>query len=62
MLDNPAEMYYHYYRYFKRRYSAKVDVRLVIGSTILILSAIQYISQMTKHDQAISYLVRDPKH
>lgn len=41
MLDNPAEMYYNYYRYFKRQYSAKIDVRLVIASTILILSTIQ---------------------
>ncbi|VDD83050.1 unnamed protein product [Mesocestoides corti] len=62
MLDNPSEMYYHYYRYFRRRYSPKVDVRVVIVATVLILSAIQYISQKTKHDQAIAYLVRDPKH
>ncbi|VDK34287.1 unnamed protein product [Taenia asiatica] len=62
MLDHPTEMYYHYYRYYKRRYSPKIDVRLVFLSTILVLSAIQYISQRTKHSQALTYLVRDPKY
>eukprot|EP00108_Taenia_solium_P006732 TsM_000788000 transcript=TsM_000788000 gene=TsM_000788000 len=62
MLDHPTEMYYHYYRYYKRRYSPKIDVRLVFLSTILVLSAIQYISQRTKHSQALTYLVHDPKY
>ncbi|KAH9286602.1 DnaJ -like protein [Echinococcus granulosus] len=62
MLDHPTEMYYHYYRYYKRRYSPKIDVRLVCLSTIFILSAIQYISQKTKHNQALAFLVRDPKY
>ena len=62
MLDNPSEMYYHYYRYYKRRYSPKVDVRIVFVAVVLILSAIQLVSQKTKHDQALSYLVHDPKY
>ncbi|KAM7541077.1 hypothetical protein Aperf_G00000042698 [Anoplocephala perfoliata] len=62
MLDNPDAMFYHYYRYYKRRYSPKVDVRLVFVSLIMILSAIQYVSQRTKYNQALSYLVRDPKY
>ncbi|VDM19928.1 unnamed protein product [Hydatigera taeniaeformis] len=62
MLDHPTELYYHYYRYYKRRYSRKIDVRLVFLSAILILSVIQYISQKTKHNQALTYLVRDPKY
>ncbi|VDQ05990.1 unnamed protein product [Trichobilharzia regenti] len=41
MLDNPDQMYYHYYRYYRRQYSAKVDVRLVIISILLIISSIQ---------------------
>nr|CDS28317.1 DnaJ domain containing protein [Hymenolepis microstoma] len=62
MLDNPDQMYYHYYRYYKRRYSPKVDVRIVCVLLVLVLSTIQYISQRTKHSQALSYLVRDPKY
>ncbi|VDP01843.1 unnamed protein product [Schistosoma margrebowiei] len=41
MLDNPDQMYYHYYRYYRRRVSTKVDVRLVIISILLIISSIQ---------------------
>ncbi len=41
MLDNPEQMYYHYYSYFKRQYSPKVDVRLVIIATVLVMSAMQ---------------------
>ncbi|VDL57858.1 unnamed protein product [Hymenolepis diminuta] len=62
MLDNPDQMYYHYYRYYRRRYSPKVDVRIVCFLLILVLSTIQYVSQRTKHNQALSYLVRDPKY
>ncbi|BHF60752.1 DnaJ sub C member 25 [Sparganum proliferum] len=62
MLDHPEEMYYNYYRYYRRRYSQKVDVRLVVFGTILVVSIIQYLGQRTKHNQAVNFLVRDPKH
>ncbi|KAF8568066.1 hypothetical protein P879_05650 [Paragonimus westermani] len=62
MLDNPDQMYFHYYQYYRRRYSPKVDVRLVIGAIILICSALQYIGQWTSYNQALTYLARDPKH
>uniref|UniRef100_A0A5K3FEZ8 J domain-containing protein n=1 Tax=Mesocestoides corti TaxID=53468 RepID=A0A5K3FEZ8_MESCO len=58
MLDNPSEMYYHYYRYFRRRYSPKVDVRVVIVATVLILSAIQVSLEARK--QSFSTSVRRP--
>uniref|UniRef100_A0A915I3Y1 J domain-containing protein n=1 Tax=Romanomermis culicivorax TaxID=13658 RepID=A0A915I3Y1_ROMCU len=41
MLDNPDEVYRHYYYYYRHRVAPKVDVRLVILATILIMSAIQ---------------------
>ncbi|CAH8852885.1 unnamed protein product [Trichobilharzia szidati] len=62
MLDNPDQMYYHYYRYYRRQYSAKVDVRLVIISILLIISSIQYAGQWTSYNHALSYLLKDPKH
>ncbi|VDL88662.1 unnamed protein product [Schistocephalus solidus] len=62
MLDHPEEMYYNYYRYYRRRYTPKVDVRLVLLGAILVVSTIQYIGQRTKHNQAVNFLVRDPKH
>ena len=40
-LDNPEAMYYHYYQYYKRRYSPKVDVRIVAAVIITFISAFQ---------------------
>lgn len=42
MLDNPDEYYSHYYRYYRRRYAPKVDVRIVLVVLISAISAIQY--------------------
>ncbi|XP_041465890.1 dnaJ homolog subfamily C member 25 homolog isoform X2 [Lytechinus variegatus] len=41
MLDNPDEVYRHYYRYYRRRVAPKVDVRIVIAVSISVVSAIQ---------------------
>lgn len=41
MLDNPDEMYYHYYQYYRRRYAPKVDVRIVITIIISLISLAQ---------------------
>ncbi|TPP60734.1 DnaJ dnj-2 (DnaJ domain protein 2) [Fasciola gigantica] len=62
MLDNPDEMYYNYYQYYRRRYAPKVDVRLVIAAILILVSSIQYVGQWTSYREALSYLSRDPKH
>ncbi|CAH8533073.1 unnamed protein product [Dicrocoelium dendriticum] len=62
MLDSPERMYFHYYKYYRRRYSPKVDVRVVIVTIILLYSILQYIGQWTSYRHALSYLVRDPRH
>ena len=41
MLDNPDQIYRHYYRYYRRR-APNVDVRVVLIVTITVISAIQY--------------------
>ena len=41
MLDNPDQIYRHYYRYYRRR-APNVDVRIVLFVTISVISAIQY--------------------
>ncbi|KAL3318838.1 DnaJ subfamily C member 25 [Cichlidogyrus casuarinus] len=62
MLDNPSEMYFNYYQYYKRRLTPKVDVRIVIVSIILVLSILHYVGQVTNYNLGLNYLVRDPKH
>lgn len=62
MLDNPEEVYRHYYYYYRHRVAPKVDVRLVILATIVIVSAVQYVSSWQKYNEAISYLFTQPKY
>lgn len=61
MLDNPEEAYYHYYRYYKRRMTPKVDVRIVLAVTITIVSVLQYLQKMHRYDEAVRYAMQNPK-
>lgn len=62
MLDNPEEMYAHYYRYYRRMYAPKVDVRIVILVVITLISAYQYYASHSKYKEAIDYFVTVPKY
>lgn len=62
MLDNPDEMYAHYYRYYRRMYAPKVDVRIVIIVTITIISGFQYYAMHSRYKEAIDYLLTVPKY
>ncbi|XP_076472054.1 dnaJ homolog subfamily C member 25 homolog [Babylonia areolata] len=62
MLDNPEEHYSHYYRYYRRRVTPKVDVRLVIVVSITVISIIQYLGALNNYNTAISYLCKEPKY
>lgn len=62
MLDNPSEYYSHYYRYYRRRMTPKVDVRLVLIVTISVISLIQYYSLWQRYDSAIKYFMTVPKY
>lgn len=62
MLDHPDEHYRNYYRYYSRRLSPKVDVRLVLIVTISIISVIQYYSRWQRYESAIQHFVSVPKY
>ncbi|XP_023221576.1 dnaJ homolog subfamily C member 25 homolog [Centruroides sculpturatus] len=62
MLENPDEIYRHYYRYYRRKMAPKVDVRIVIAATIAIISIIQYLAAKSRHKSAIDYLLTVPKY
>ncbi|PVD33770.1 hypothetical protein C0Q70_05030 [Pomacea canaliculata] len=62
MLDNPEEYLSHYYRYYKRRVTPKVDVRIVIVVTITIISVVQYLGALNNYKTAISYLCKEQKY
>uniref|UniRef100_A0AAQ4NY38 DnaJ homolog subfamily C member 25 n=1 Tax=Gasterosteus aculeatus aculeatus TaxID=481459 RepID=A0AAQ4NY38_GASAC len=62
MLDHPEEYYQHYYTYYRRQLTPKVDVRIVILVTICAISIFQYYSWHSSYNEAISYLVTVPKY
>lgn len=61
MLDNPEEAYYHYYRFYKRRLTPKVDVRYVLAITITVISILQYLHKAHRYEEAIKYAMQNPK-
>jgi DnaJ family protein C protein 25 len=56
MLDNPEFYYQNYYRYFRRK-GPKVDIRLVIFSTISVISLAQYFVKKARYREAVDYFV-----
>lgn len=62
MLDNPEEVYRHYYRYYRHRVAPKVDVRIVLIVTISVISAFQYYSANQRYEIAITYFMQQPKY
>jgi DnaJ family protein C protein 25 len=60
MLDNPDEVYRHYYHYYSKRVTPKVDVRIVIAVTITVISVIQYIGWHHSYNTALNAALRMP--
>ncbi|XP_068090415.1 dnaJ homolog subfamily C member 25 [Hyperolius riggenbachi] len=62
MLDHPEEYYRHYYHYYSRRLAPKVDVRIVILVTVVVVSLFQFYSWRSSYNEAIKYLSTVPKY
>uniref|UniRef100_A0A0N5AS58 J domain-containing protein n=1 Tax=Syphacia muris TaxID=451379 RepID=A0A0N5AS58_9BILA len=61
-LDHPEHRAYNYYQYYRRRVAPKVDVRIVIIVTVVLISVFQYLSAKHKYGEALSYVIRQPKY
>ncbi|KAM7451741.1 DnaJ subfamily C member 25 [Porites harrisoni] len=62
MLDHPEETYGHYYRYYRRRVTPKVDVRVVIAVSITVVSLLQYLHGWSRYNEAVKYALTMPKY
>lgn len=62
MLDNPEAIYRHYYRYYRKRMTPKVDIRIVLAVTITVISAVQYYGAWHRYRAAIDHLITVPKY
>jgi DnaJ homolog subfamily C member 25 len=54
--DNPEAYYENYYRYYRRK-GPKVDIRLVLVTTISVISFIQYYVKKARYKEAVDYFV-----
>jgi DnaJ homolog subfamily C member 25 len=61
MLDNPEAYYQNYYRYYRRK-GPKVDIRLVVFSTISVISLAQYFVRKARYKEALDYFVTVQKY
>jgi len=61
MLDHPEAYYQNYYRYYRRK-GPKVDIRLVLFTTISVISLIQYFVRKSRYQEAVNYFVNVPKY
>uniref|UniRef100_A0A0N4ZUA6 J domain-containing protein n=1 Tax=Parastrongyloides trichosuri TaxID=131310 RepID=A0A0N4ZUA6_PARTI len=61
-LDHPEDRYYNYYQYYRMKAAPKVDIRVVIAVTVLLVSAFQYLSAKQKYSEALTYAVTVPKY
>ncbi|KFD67771.1 hypothetical protein M514_07511 [Trichuris suis] len=62
MLDNPDEVYRHYWYYYRHRVTPKVDVRIVIVAIIVMISVVQYVSSWHKYEDAVKYMSSQAKY
>lgn len=62
MLENPEQVYRHYYHYYKKRVAPKIDVRVVIAVSITIISVIQYFGWWNSYNNAMEAALRMPKY
>eukprot|EP00064_Thunnus_orientalis_P006894 superscaffoldBa00000739_g6913 len=60
MLDHPEEYYQHYYAYYRRQLTPKVDVRVVILVTICAISIFQVYKKEQEEEMKIK-MATDPR-
>jgi DnaJ family protein C protein 25 len=62
-LENPQKSEaYHYYKFYKAKYSPQADPKVVLGSFLLLFSAFQYWNRKRMYENALAYLVNNPKY
>ncbi|XP_064385479.1 dnaJ homolog subfamily C member 25-like isoform X3 [Halichondria panicea] len=54
MLENPEQVYHHYYHYDLRLVTPQVDIRVVVGVAISVISLVQYLGWWHSYNTAIT--------
>jgi len=62
-LENPHKSdAYHYYKFYKAKYSPQADPRVVLAAFLVMFSAFQYWNRKRMYENALQYLVNNPKY
>ncbi|RLM94211.1 hypothetical protein C2845_PM08G13830 [Panicum miliaceum] len=59
-IAHPEEVFYNTAQYYRAYYGHKTDPRAVLIGLLLIVSAFQYINQLTRYNQAIESVKQTP--
>ncbi|CAI9087754.1 OLC1v1021910C2 [Oldenlandia corymbosa var. corymbosa] len=59
-IAHPEEVFYNTARYYQAYYGHKTDPRAVLVGLLLVLSAFQYMNQLTRYKQALDMVKRTP--
>ncbi len=63
LLPPPTEQVYrHYYHYYRRRVAPQVDIRVVVGVVITVVSVIQYLGWWHSYNTAVTAALRMPRY
>ncbi|XP_064384401.1 dnaJ homolog subfamily C member 25-like isoform X2 [Halichondria panicea] len=54
MLENPEQVYRHYYHYDHRRGTSQVDIRVIVGVAISVICLVQYLGWWHSYNTAIT--------
>uniref|UniRef100_A0A804N3N5 J domain-containing protein n=1 Tax=Zea mays TaxID=4577 RepID=A0A804N3N5_MAIZE len=56
-IEHPEEVFYNTAQYYRAYYGHKTDPRAVLIGLLLIVSAFQYINQLTRYNQALTWKI-----
>ncbi|CAD6249665.1 unnamed protein product [Miscanthus lutarioriparius] len=59
-IEHPEEVFYNTAQYYRAYYGHKTDPRAVLIGLLLIVSAFQYINQLTRYNQAMESVKQTP--
>lgn len=59
-IEHPEEVFYNTAQYYRAYYGHKTDPRLVLIGLLLLVSAMQYLNQWSRYNQAINMVKKTP--
>lgn len=62
LIPPTEQVYRHYYHYYRRRVAPQVDIRVVVGVVITVVSVVQYLGWWHSYHTAVTAALRMPRY